>query len=167
GRELWRFEEREAHSAAGRPVVGGGIVYIPAGFGKAGLLAIKLGGSGVLAETDLAWRYKKGTPQKPSVTLVGDSLFFVNDAGIANCLDAKTGEVVWTERVGGNFSASPLFADGKFWACNEEGKVVVFAASRKFEKLAENTLADGFMASPAVSDGALYLRSKTSLYRLE
>lgn len=167
GKEIWRFEEREAHSAATRPVVGNGIAYIPAGFGKAGMLAVKLGGKGVLSENDLAWRYKKGTPQKPSVTLVGDLLFFVNDGGIANCLDAKTGAVVWTERLGGNFSSSPVYADGKFWAANEEGKVFVFAADRTFKKLAENVLSDGFMASPAVSDNALYLRSKTALYRVE
>jgi outer membrane protein assembly factor BamB len=167
GKELWRFEEREAHSAATRPVVGHGIAFIPAGFGKAGLIAVKLGGSGVLSENDLAWRYKKGTPQKPSVTLVGDLLFFVNDGGIANCLDAKSGEVLWTERLGGNFSSSPLYADGKIWATNEEGKVFVFAADRQFKKLAENQLADGFMASPAVSDNSLFLRSKTSLYRID
>ena len=167
GKEIWRFEEREAHSAATRPVVGDGIAYIPAGFGKAGMLAVKLGGQGVLAESDLAWRYRKGTPQKPSVTLVGDLLIMVNDAGIAICLDAKTGAQIWSERLGGNCSASPIYADGKIWACNEEGKVHVFAASREFKKLAENQLADGFMASPAVSDNALYLRSKTALYRIE
>lgn len=167
GKELWRLEERESHSAATRPVIGHGLVFIPAGFGKAGLLGVKLNGSGLLGEESVAWRLKKTVPNKPSVTLVGDLLFAVNDGGIAVCLDAKTGEVLWSERVGGNYSASPLFAAGRIYACNEEGKVVVFAAERTFKKLAENTLADGFMASPAVSDGALYLRSKTALYRIE
>lgn len=167
GKEIWRIEERESHSASTRPVIGDGLVYIPAGFGKAGLLAVKLGGHGLLGEDSVAWRLKKTVPNKPSVTLVGNSLFAVNDGGIAVCLDAKTGEVIWSERIGGNYSASPLFADGKIYACNEEGKVVVFAAERTFNKLAENQLADGFMASPAVSDKALYLRTKTALYRIE
>lgn len=167
GKEIWRLEERDSHSAATRPVIGHGLVFIPAGFGKAGLLGVKLGGSGLLGEESVAWRLKKTVPNKPSVTLVGDLLFGVNDGGIAVCLDAKTGDVLWTERVGGNYSASPLTAAGRIYACNEEGKVVVFAADRTFKKLAENQFADGFMASPAVSDGALYLRSKTALYRIE
>ncbi len=167
GKEIWRLEERESHSAATRPVLGLGMVFIPAGFGKAGLLGVKLGGHGVLGEESVAWRLKKTVPNKPSVTLVGDLLFAVNDGGIAVCLDAKTGEVMWSERIGGNYSASPLFAAGRIYVGNEEGKVVVFAADRTFKKLAENTLADGFMASPAVSESALFLRTKTALYRIE
>jgi len=167
GQEIWRLEERESHSAATRPVLGLGMIFIPCGFGKAGLLGVKLGGTGVLGENDIAWRLKKTVPNKPSVTLVGDLLFAVTDGGIAVCLEAKTGTVVWSERIGGNFSASPVFANGRIYAANEEGKVVVFAADRQFQKLAENQLTDGFMASPAVSDHALYLRTKTSLYRIE
>ena len=167
GKEIWRFEERESHSAAARPVVGLGMVFFATGFGKGGLLAVKLGGHGVLGEDSVAWRLKKTVPNKPSVTLVGDLLFAVNDGGIAVCLDAKTGEVLWSERIGGNYSASPLYADGRLYAGNEEGKVVVFAADRTFKKLSENQLDGGFMASPAVAGKALILRSKTHLYRIE
>ena len=167
GKEIWRFDEREAHSAATRPVIGDGVAYIPAGFGKAGLLVIKLGGSGVLSENDLAWRMKKASPNKPSVTLVGDLLFTVNDGGIATCLETKTGNVVWSERLGGNFSASPIFAGGRLYAGNEEGKFYVFNAGREFKVLAENQFPDGFMASPAVSGKALFLRTKTTLYCIE
>jgi outer membrane protein assembly factor BamB len=167
GKEIWRVEERESHSAATRPVVGHGLVFIAAGFGKAGLLAVKLGGHGVLGQSDIAWRMKKAVPNKPSVTLVGDLLFTVNDGGIASCLDAKKGDVIWTERIGGNYSASPLYAEGRLYAGNEEGKVVVFAADRQFKVLAENKLDDGFMASPAVSGKALFLRTKSALYRVE
>jgi len=167
GKEIWRLEERESHSAATRPVLGLGMIFIPCGFGKAGLVGVKLGHTGLLGESDIAWRLKKTVPNKPSVTLVGDLLFAVTDGGIAVCLDAKTGAVIWSERIGGNYSASPLFANGRIYACNEEGKVTVFAADRQFQKLAENQFSDGFMASPAVSDHALYLRTKTTLYRVE
>lgn len=167
GKEIWRIDEPESHSAATRPVVGDGIVYIPAGFGKAGLLAIKLGGSGVLSANDVVWRMKKAVPNKPSVTLVNGLLFTVNDGGIASCLDAKTGDVVWSERLGGNFSGSPIYAEGRLYAGNEEGKFYVFEAGRQFKVLSENVFPDGFMSSPAVSGKALYLRSKTSLYRIE
>jgi outer membrane protein assembly factor BamB len=167
GKEIWRIEERESHSAATRPVLGDGLVYIPAGFGKAGLLAVKLGGHGLLGEDSVAWRLKKTVPNKPSVTLVDGLLFAVNDGGIAVCLDAKSGDVVWSERIGGNYSSSPLFAAGRLYVCNEEGKVVVLATDRTFKKLAENQLADGIMASPIASGEALYLRTKSALYRIE
>jgi outer membrane protein assembly factor BamB len=167
GKELWRIEDRDSHSAATRPVIGHGLVFIPAGFGKAGMMAVKLGGSGLLGTDSLAWRLKKAVPNKPSVTLVGDLLFAVNDGGIASCLDAKTGDIVWSERLGGNFSASPILSEGKLFTGNEEGKFYVFEAGREFKVLAENQFPDGFMASPAVSGKALFLRSKTSLYRIE
>jgi outer membrane protein assembly factor BamB len=167
GKEIWRIDEPESHSAATRPVIGDGIAYIPAGFGKAGLLAIKLGGHGVLSANDIAWRMKKAAPNKPSVTLVNGLLFTVNDGGIASCLDAKTGDVVWSERLGGNFSASPIYAEGHLYAGNEEGKFYVFEAGRQFKVLSENQFPDGFMSSPAVSGKALYLRTKTALYRIE
>ena len=167
GKELWRMDELDSHSAATRPVIGHGLVYIPAGFGKAGLLAIKLGGSGALPPESVAWRLKKAVPNKPSVTLLGNVLFAVNDGGIASALDAKTGDIIWSERLGGNFSASPILAEGRLYAGNEEGKFYVFEAGKQFKVLAENQFPDGFMASPAVSGKSLYLRSKTSLYRFD
>jgi outer membrane protein assembly factor BamB len=142
------------------------LVFFPTGFAKGQLLAVKLGGGGVLDASRIAWRSNRSVPNKPSVTLVGDLLFTVDDSGIASCLMAATGEEVWRERAGGNYSASPLYADGRVYVFNEEGKAVVFAAAREFRKLSENTLADGFMASPAVHGDALILRTKSALYRI-
>ncbi|MEI9895810.1 MAG: PQQ-binding-like beta-propeller repeat protein [Chthoniobacter sp.] len=167
GKEIWRFDEPEAQGAATRPVIGNGIAYIPSGFGKAGLLAIKLGGHGVLSANDLVWRMPKKAPNKPSVILADGLLFTINDGGIASCLDAKTGDPIWSERLGGNFSASPIYAEGRLYAGNEEGKFYVYEAGRQFKVLATNQFPDGFMASPAVSGKALYLRTRTSLYRIE
>jgi outer membrane protein assembly factor BamB len=167
GKEVWRYEDRGAHSAAGRPVVGLGMTFFSTGFGKSSVVALKLGGSGVLGEDKIAWKTTKAVPNKPSVTLVGDLLFTLNDGGIASCIEAKTGNVVWTQRIAGNYSASPLYADGRIYVCSEEGKVAAFAPEREFKSLGESKLDDGFMASPAVSDKALYLRTKTSLYRVE
>jgi len=167
GKELWRLEERAQHSASSRPLFWDGKVFFQSGF-KGQILAVKLGGSGVLEESQLAWRAKKSVPSKPSMLLLDGSLFMVDDSGIASCVDAKSGETLWTERVGGNFSASPLLADGKIYACNEEGKMTVFAADKTgYRVLGEGQFESGFMASPAVSAGALYLRSKTHLYRVE
>jgi outer membrane protein assembly factor BamB len=115
----------------------------------------------------IAWKSKRATPKKPALTLVGDLLFGVEDGGVATCWEAKTGTVVWNERLGGNYSASPLAAEGRLYCFSEEGKTVVLAADRKFQKLAENQLADGFMASPAVTGKSLIVRTKSALYRLE
>jgi outer membrane protein assembly factor BamB len=177
GDELWRIEERNNHSAGTRPAVGNGLIYFPTGWSQGQTLAVHPGKNGEVldANTDSAtnselrvvWKSKRSTPKKPALTLHGDLLFGVEDGGVATCWDAKTGDVIWNERIGGNYSASPLIADGRVYCFSEEGKTVILSASRTFAKLGENTLGDGFMASPAVSGKALYLRSKSQLYRVE
>jgi outer membrane protein assembly factor BamB len=167
GKELFRFEERGAHSAASRPVIGNGMWYITPGFGAKQVIGLKLGGNGLLEESAVAWREKKGAPNKPSVVLDGEYLYMVDDTGIASCLDAKTGAMKWRERIGGDYSASPVIAEGRIYFCSENGSVTVLATSPEFKKLGEGKFADGFMASPAISGKALYLRSKTALYRVE
>ncbi len=168
GKELWRFEDQSSHSPCTRPVIGHGLAFIPTGHGKAGLIALKLGKQqGALGESDVAWRLTRAFPNKPSVTLSNDLLFVVDDKGIATCLDAKSGESLWNKRLGGNFSASPVLVNNKLYVGNEEGRFFVFDAAREFNLLAENEFEDGFMASPAVSDSALFLRSKSALYRVE
>lgn len=179
GRELWRVEERTSHSASSRPVAGHGLVFIPTGWSTGQILAIKPGSNGEVLDANspdadkpvgtlsMVWKAKKGVPRKPSLTLVEDRLFSLDDGGIATCFDAKTGREIWRERIGGNYSASPLHAPGRFYFFSEEGKITVVSDSAKFEKIAENTLGDGFMASPAVAGDALILRSKTALYRIE
>jgi len=100
--------------------------------------------------------------------LLNDLLFGVCDNGVATCWEAGSGQVVWNERVGGgDYSASPLAAEGRVYFFSEEGKTTVIAAGREFKKLAENQLDGGFMASAAVAGRALYLRTKTHLYRVE
>lgn len=167
GKEYWRMEERGQHSASTRPVVADDVIYYPTGFAKGQLFALKGGGRGLLSEADLLWKSKRSVPNKPSVLYVNGLLFTVDDGGIATCLDAKTGERIWNERVGGNFSAAPVYADGLIWFFNEQGKCTAVEAGRTFKVVAENQLGDGFMASPAVVGKAFYMRSRTKLYRVE
>lgn len=167
GREIWRIEEREAHSASTRPVAGHGLVFYPTGFPRGQLLAIRPDGRGDATASHVVWKLTRAVPNKPSLLLLDDLIFMVSDAGVASCVEAKTGEVVWTARVGGNFSASPLAAGGRIYLFSEEGKTTVIEAGRSYKVLAENTLGDGFMASPAVVGNALILRSRTHLYRVE
>jgi outer membrane protein assembly factor BamB len=167
GDELWRLEERAQHSASTRPVVGHGMIFYPTGFPTGQLFAVRVGGNGLITDSHVEWKVQRGIPNKPSILLVDDLIFVINDTGIASCIEAKTGEMVWQKRIGGEYSASPLYADGKIWLFSEEGKSAVLRAGREFELLAENQLDEGFLASPAVVGKAFYLRSRTHLYRIE
>ena len=178
GRELWRVEDRGAHSASTRTAVGHGLVYVPTGWPNGQLLAIRPGpGVEVLdvqafdtpaaRPLSVAWQVRRSVPRKPSVLVVDDLLFMIDDNGIASCLDARTGHEHWRERVAGDHSASPIHAAGRIYFCNETGKTAVVAADREFKLLAENQMGDGFMASPAAAGHALFLRSRTHLYCIE
>ena len=166
GKELWRLRFR-GFSHSSRPLLGPGIVYLNTGFGRPDLLAVRLGGSGDITESHVLWRYGKNVPAKPSPLLIGDLLYFVDDSGVATCLEAKTGKEVWKHRLGDSFSASPVYADGRIYCFSEAGKVTILKPGRQFESLAENEMPAGFMASPAIAGKALYLRTKTHLYRVE
>jgi outer membrane protein assembly factor BamB len=178
GRELWRIEERTSHSASSRPVTGHGLVFLATGWSTGQLLALRPGRNGEVLDANneedpepgrqlnLAWKTKRSVARKPSLLLVEDLLFMIEDGGIATCLEAKSGTEVWRERIGGNYSASPITAEGRIYFFSEEGKTTVIAATREFKKLAENSLADGFMASPAVAGSSLILRTKSHLYQI-
>lgn len=167
GKELWRIEERSNHSPSTRPVDGHGLVFYPTGWSTGQLLAVRPDGRGDVTATHVAWKVTQGVPKKPSLLLAGDLLFMINDVGIATCLEAKTGTMVWKSRLSGEYSAAPLLAGNRIYVFNEEGKTTVIDAGREFKLLAENLLDDGFMASPAVADGALFLRTRTHLYRIQ
>lgn len=167
GKELWRVEERGQHSASTRPVLGHGMIFYPTGFSNGQLYAVRTGGNGLITDTHVAWRVKRGASNKPSILLIDDLIYMIGDTGIASCVEAKTGEIIWQQRIGGEYSASPVYADGKIWLFSEEGKTTVFKPGRIFEKLAENNLDEGFLASPAIAGKAFFLRTRTHLYRIE
>ena len=167
GKELWRITERAQHSASTRPVYGHGMLFYPTGFAKGQLLAVDPAAKGEAADTHIRWRLKRSAPNKPSVLLIGELIFMIDDGGIATCVEAKSGNVVWSERVGGNYSASPVTDGKRIFFFSEEGKTTAIAAAREFKILAESQLDGGFMASPAVHGDTWILRTKTYLYRIE
>ena len=164
GKELWRLTHGGMNGSA-RAVFGHEMMYLNSGHtGK--LLAVKQGVSGAVAKDAIAWEANKNVPTRPSLLLVGDLLFMVNDGGMASCVNAKNGKPMWNERLDGEFSASPILVGGNVYFCNQIGKTFVVAAKDKYELVAENRLDAGFMASPAVADDTLFLRTKTHLYAI-
>ncbi len=166
GKELWRIRYDE-FSATARPFFADGIVYINTGFAKSRLIAVRPDGEGDVTDSHVLWRQKQSVPQKPTQLHVDGRIYMIHDAGVASCLDAKTGDFLWRERVGGAYSASPLYADGRIYFFSQQGKTTVIKPGDEYQQLAENTLETGCMASPAVADGALFLRTEKHLYRIE
>ncbi|HWD19058.1 MAG TPA: PQQ-binding-like beta-propeller repeat protein [Verrucomicrobiae bacterium] len=166
GRELWKVRH-EGYSPASRPLYDHGLAYIATGNGKGETLALRVDGRGDVTDSAVVWRVSRASPRMPSAVLADGMLFMVTDAGIGSCVDAATGNEFWRERIGGEYAASALYGDGHIYVFNQQGKATVLNASRAFDPMATNQLAAGFMASPAVSGRALYLRTKTDLYRIE
>lgn len=166
GKEIWRARYGEGYSVVPRPVFGHGMIFIGTGYDRPIVMAIRVDGTGDVTDTHVAWTLSKGAPNTPSLLLVGDELYMVSDAGIASCLDAKTGKVHWQERIGGNYSTSPIFADGRIYFQNEEGAGTVLKPGKEFQKLATNSVGERTLASYAVTDGALFIRSEHALFRV-
>ena len=169
GRELWRVRTGTGYSVIPRPVFAHGLLFVSSGYDAAVLYAIKADAkaSGDVTDTHVAWQTGKGAPNTPSALVVGDEVYFVADNGIATCADARTGRVHWSERLEGDFSASPVAADGRVYFQNEDGVGFVVRASTAFELLAENDLGERSLASYAVgSDGALFIRTDKHLWKI-
>jgi outer membrane protein assembly factor BamB len=166
GKELWRVGYPDGFSNVPRPVFGGGLVFITTGFNQPSLLAIRPDGKGDVTRSHVAWKLSRGVPLTPSPLLIGGDLYMVSDNGIASMVDAATGVVKWQERLNGTFSASPVFADGRIYFLDEEGRTIVVKPGPQPEVTAQNRLDGATLASVAVSSGSLFLRTGTHLYRI-
>jgi len=168
GTEIWRVEYGQGYSVVPRPVYAHGLVFVASGFNQATLYAIKVAGAkGDVTAKNVAWRIAKGAPLTPSVVVVGDELYMVADNGLATCADARTGAIHWTHRLDGNFSASPVAAEGRVYFQNESGVGSVIKASKTFEPVAENDLKERTLASYAVIEGGLIIRTESGLVRVK
>jgi outer membrane protein assembly factor BamB len=168
GSERWRVDYPGGYSVTPRPVFGCGLVYVSSGYDKPVLYAIDPSGRGNVTESHVRWRMDRAAPLTPSVVVVGDELYCVADNGVATCLDARSGVEHWRERLGGNFSASPLHAGGIVYFQDENGTAILVRAAKHFEELGRSTVGDGdrTFASYAVVDRSLLIRSESALYRV-
>ena len=166
GRELWRVQYND-WSAAPRPLYDNGLAFIVTGLSKTELLAVRTDGHGDVTDTGVVWRLRTHVGKYSSPILVDGLIYTAAEDSFVTCLEAATGNAVWKERIGGKYAASPVCADGRLYFFNQQGMTTVLEPGRAFRVLTTNTLDDGFMASPAVSGRAFYLRTKTHLYRVE
>jgi outer membrane protein assembly factor BamB len=167
GKELWRCGYGEGYSVIPRPVYAQGLLFIGSGYDRPVTYAIDpKGAKGDVTDSAILWQQAKGAPNTPSMLVVGEEFYEVSDGGIASCLDAKTGKTHWSERLGGGFSASPVFAEGKIYFFNEEGVGFVVKASKTYELIQKNELGDRTLASPAVLDNAILIRSASAVWKI-
>jgi outer membrane protein assembly factor BamB len=167
GHELWRVDYGEGYSVVPRPVFAHGLLFVSSSFDSAVVLAINPQGARADAtKTNIAWTTIKGAPHTPSMLVVGDELYFVADKGIVTCADAVSGKVHWTQRLDGEFSASPVYAEGRIYFQSEKGKGFVMKAGKTAEVLAENDLGERSLASYAVTDHTLFIRTQKHLWKV-
>ncbi len=167
GEELWKVRY-SGWSMVPRPLFGHGLVFLINDYERPELWAVRPDGQGDVTDSHVAWTIRRGMPRQPSLLLIGDLLYMVTDDGIVYAIDAKTGAEVWKDRIDGNYSASPLYADGRIYFFNHDAVTTVIEPGRQFKVLAVNRLdREQLMASPAVAGKALFIRTRTHLYRIE
>ena len=172
GRQLWKSKYPGGYSVVPRPVYGEGLVFVSSGYDRPTTYAIKANGTGDVTKTHLAWKTSKSAHRNSSPLLVrtkedGLLFFMAADHGVVSCLNAKTGELKWMERVAGSCSASLLYADGKIYLIDELGKTFVFEAQAEYRLVAENDLQERTLASPIIVPGALIIRTEERVWKIK
>jgi outer membrane protein assembly factor BamB len=168
GQERWRVEGLTRWVSPTPVITHGHLIVACGGPGGSFVLAIRPGGRGDVTRTHVAWRAERVAPYISSPVAVGDYVFTIRDGGIAACLDARNGHLVWQQRLaaGGSYYASPVAADGRIYVPSEEGVVTVLAAKPAFQVLATNDLGERTFARPAISAGAIFIRTDDHLWAI-
>jgi outer membrane protein assembly factor BamB len=164
GEKLWTLRGM-ARECIPTPVTGHGLVYAVSGPGATSF-AVRPGGRGDVSDSHVEWTSARGNPYVPSAILVDDYYYLVDDHGVATCLDAQTGQQAWRKRLGGDFTASPVAADGRIYFTNETGSTLVIRAGGSYEELTRNEIGEPVYASPAISGGRFFLRTANRLWCL-
>ncbi len=169
GAERWHCNWPAARMplrTVGSPIFADGLIIANAGDGSGERLciAVQPGARGNVTDSNLVWQDRKAFPYVPSILAWGKYLYSVNDAGIACCHVARTGELLWQQRLGRAVTASPILAGGNVYVITEDGEVVVFAAGPSFRQLGRSNLGEAVWATPAIADDRLYIRGRKNLY---
>ena len=165
GKQLWYLPGLTGGRTVPSPTAAGGLLYAVRGL-RGALICVEVGGKRQLSADRIVWQHRQTTPDTCSPVVYRGLLFTVSDEGIAQCLDARTGEVQWRKRLKGPFQASPVAADGRVYFVSTTGVCTILAAARELRELAANPLDDQLIASPALSAGILFLRGRKGLYAI-
>lgn len=168
GKELWSMAT-PGFTPSVRPVLHKNLTYAALGYGTREFRALRYDGLGLLGEDQVAWKLntKAQVPDTASPVVVDGLIYVLSDRGTMTCLDAETGEVIWSDRIGGNYMASTLYVNGHIYCFSKQGAVTVLKPGRAFNVVATSEMEEGFMASPAVFGDALFVRTTSFLYRIE
>ncbi len=162
GKQKWIAYHGGMNVSARPLMTESGLVLITNGMGL--MVAVEPLGTGDITNSNVKWKLSKTVAKKPSPILANGKLYMTDDKGVLSCVNPNSGEPSWQERLGGKYSASPVLANGMLYFFAENGNIHVVRPGDKFDLVANSSLGDGFMASPAVSGNRLVLRSKSDLY---
>jgi outer membrane protein assembly factor BamB len=162
GKPLWHFNESNQFPIP-VPMHHDGVIYLSRGYRSGPYAAIRTGGRGDVSKTHVMWHVPTGAPYISSLVHYDGLLYMAGDVGVITCVDAKTGERVWRERLGGVYTASPVAGDGKVYLLSETGEAIVLRAGRKPDVIARNRIDGRILASPAISEGRLFIRTDDHL----
>ncbi|MGH9721838.1 MAG: PQQ-binding-like beta-propeller repeat protein [Bryobacteraceae bacterium] len=162
GEPLWHTGEPN-RVPIGMPVFHNGVLYASRGYSSGPYMALRPGGRGDISSTHVNWLVPTGAPYVSSLLYYQGVIYMANETGIASAIDAATGKLLWRERLGGVFSASPVAAAGRVIFINEAGQAFVVQAGKELKILARNSIPERTLASPVIADGRIYLRTDESL----
>jgi outer membrane protein assembly factor BamB len=148
------------------PTFHDGVIYMTRGYRSGPYMAIRPGGRGDISSSHVVWEVPTGAPYISSLVYHEGILYMASDVGAVTAIDAATGRRIWQQRVEGIFSASPVAADGKVYFVSETGETIVLKAGRQAEILARNDVGERLIASPAISNGQIFLRSDDRLFAI-
>ena len=163
GKRIWSIYS-QGEGVTPSPVVGDGLLYTSSGFEAPTLRAVRLGGSGDVTKTHIAWEQPKGVAALASLLYIKPYLYTITRDNILHCLKSDSGDIVWNKRLEGVHSASPVFADGRIYILSEDGVTLVLKPGAKYEEVARNELGETCLASMAVSNGQFFIRSAEHLF---
>lgn len=166
GQIIWEVRY-DGYSVVPKPLYHRGLVYISTGFDSSSMLAIRPNGTGNVTDSHVEWRVDRNIPKTPSMVAYRDHIYSVSDDGIMLCIEAASGKIIYRERLGGKFSASPLLINDLLYFTDEEGTTtIVRAGLNEFQQVAENELGERTLATPAVAEDAILIRTAKALYRI-
>ncbi len=167
GDEIW-YVYYGTDSTVSCPISDGELVFFNTGIQRPSpeLWAVRPTGSGNVTESHLVWKILEHVPNESSPIIRNGLIYMVSDQGKLSCIDAKTGQLIWEEKLKGQFGASPVYAASRIYFSNKKGETTVISEGKEFSVLSSNVLNEGFLASPAIKGNSFIMRTKTHLYRI-